>query len=81
MAETTDKMTTDAIEAAAKYLTTKVEKRHKKHVKDDGKQQGNEGYSKIPEECLCDEQMADIEEGTLLFERPKIYHQGSKIGS
>ena len=54
----------NAIEAAANYLTAKVERRHKKHSKDDkNPKQGNDGYIQLTEECDCKEQKLEIEEG------------------
>ena len=61
---TTNQMANDAIEAAANYLTTKVEKHHKKHIKDEKHpKQGYDGYLQLTEECDCSEQKMEIEEG------------------
>ena len=62
--ETTDQMANDAIEAAANYLTTKVDRRHKKHIKEaKNPKQGGDGYTQLGEDCHCEEQKVEIEEG------------------
>ena len=59
-----DPLAADAIEAAANYLTTKVNRRHKKHKKEEEHaKQGGDGYSKLTEECHCEEEKLEIVEG------------------
>ena len=61
---TSAKMADDAIEAAAKYLTTKIEKQHKKHCKlEQCSKQGHPGYLRLPSLCQCEEEKLQIEKG------------------
>ena len=55
-------MADDAIESAADHLLSKVEKRHKKQIKECSVQQ-QPGYLKLPTECRCEQEKLQIEEG------------------
>ena len=61
---TDNKLADEAIEQAAKYLTTKVDKQHRKHSKEEkAPTKGDDGYLKLSNECHCEEEKQEIEEG------------------
>ena len=62
--DSSDNLAEEAIDQAAKYLSTKVDKQHRKHSKEKkSPTQGDDGYLKLTNDCQCEEEKVDIEEG------------------
>ena len=54
----------DAVAQAAKYLTAKVDKQHRKHSKEENDNTTRQKYTKLPNtDCNCEMQKMDIKEG------------------
>ena len=77
--ETDAKMTQEAIEAAAHYLTEKIEKQHKRCCKEKNYQNGRfSRYFRIPSECQCEKEKLQIYEGKGLLLKSQTANRRSE---
>ena len=62
--ETSIEMANSAIEAAANFLILKIEKHHRKHIKEEKTtEQRYCEYIRLPRECQCEKQKLEVFEG------------------